>query len=201
MEKREIKTIVQEKLSEIIEQDSKFNKSIKVPIGVSNHHVHLTEIAVERLFGKGHQLTFLKDLSQPGQYACQETLTVIGPKGKLKNVRVLGPIRKETQVEVSLTDGMRIGVSPPVRMSGDIAESVPFTLQGPRGQMNFDEGLICASRHIHMHPEEAKKIEVKNGEKVDILVSGNRSVTFHNVVIRISSNFTLEMHIDFDEAN
>lgn len=172
-----------------------------IPIGVSNRHVHLSESAVERLFGKGYKLTKQKELSQPSQFACEETVTVIGPKGMIRNVRILGPARDITQLEVSLRDGFILGVTPPVRLSGDIDGTPGFTLQGPNGQLKLDKGLICAARHIHMHPQDAARFDVSNGEKVDIYVPGDRSITFHDTVIRVSENYQLEMHIDFDEAN
>lgn len=173
----------------------------KIPIGVSNRHVHLSNQAVERLFGKNYKLQKQRDLSQPGQYACQETLTVIGPKGKLINVRVLGPTREASQVEVSLTDGHTLGITPPIRRSGDIEGTPPITLQGPRGQLALKKGLICAERHIHMTPLDAKKHGVEHNEYVKIKITGNRTITFENTLVRVSPNYRLEMHIDMDEAN
>ncbi|MGM8364979.1 phosphate propanoyltransferase [Virgibacillus sp. W0181] len=176
-------------------------KPNEVPIGVSNRHVHLSEAAVERLFGKGYKLTEFKALSQPGQFACEETVTVIGPKGKLKNVRILGPARGESQVEISRSDGFVLGVKAPIRNSGDIDGTPGFTLQGPKGQLKVDKGLICAARHIHMHSDEAARFGLKDKDYVDVYVPGKRSMTFHETLIRVSPKFKLEMHIDFDEAN
>lgn len=201
MNQTELLKLVKETVANVIQNEVTSNDTMHIPIGVSNRHVHLSESAVERLFGKGYTLTKLKDLSQPGQFACKETVKVIGPKGNLENVRILGPARDMTQLEVSLSDGFILGVTPPVRLSGDIEGTPAFTLQGPRGQLNLKEGLICAARHIHMHPDDAKKFGVQNGQKVDVFVSGDRSVTFHDTLIRVSEKFQLEMHIDFDEAN
>lgn len=201
MDQIELRKVVKETVLRIVEKEGLEHDAKQIPIGVSNRHVHLSESAVERLFGTGYKLTKYKDLSQPGQFAAKETVTVIGPKGKLQNVRILGPARDMTQVEVSLNDGFMLGIKPPVRLSGDIDGTPAFTLQGPRGQLKLDQGLICAARHIHMHPSDAERFGVENGQKVDVYVPGDRSVTFHDTLIRVSDRFQLEMHIDFDEAN
>jgi putative phosphotransacetylase len=173
----------------------------QVPIAVSNRHVHLSVKHLERLFGPGYQLSKLKDLSQPNQFAAKETVSLIGPKGKIDNVRILGPSRGESQVEVSLYDGYTLGVTPPLRNSGDIEGSPPITLQGPRGQIQLEKGLICAARHIHMHTSDAEAFGVSDGQLVSIKVDGPRGLTFDHVLIRVSANYRLEMHIDLDEAN
>jgi putative phosphotransacetylase len=173
----------------------------EIPIAVSNRHIHLSKEHVEKLFGKGYQLNKLKDLSQPGQYACKETVILIGPKGKIEKVRVLGPARGETQVEISLYDGYTLGVTPPIRDSGDIEGTPSIRIQGPRGQLIIPKGLICAARHIHMNPEEASSYSVADGERVQVKVPGPRGVTFDNVLVRVSPRYKLEMHIDMDEAN
>ncbi|KIL37030.1 hypothetical protein SD71_05045 [Cohnella kolymensis] len=173
----------------------------EVPIAVSNRHVHLSRKALDRLFGRGYELKKWKDLSQPGQFAAQETVDLIGPKGIIRNVRVLGPSRGDTQVEISLFDGFTLGSHPPIRDSGDLADSSPITIQGPRGQLKLDRGLICAARHIHMHPNDAIRFGVSEGQRVSIQVPGARAVTFDNVLIRVSPKYRLEMHIDLDEAN
>lgn len=201
MNQAELRKIVKETVSRVVQNEVLEQETKQIPIGVSNRHVHLSESAVERLFGTGYTLSKYKDLSQPGQFAAKETVTVIGPKGTLKNVRILGPARDMTQLEVSLNDGFILGVNPPVRLSGAIDGTPAFTLQGPRGQLKLKQGLICAARHIHMHPNDAKRFGVQNGEKVDVFVPGDRSVTFHDTLIRVSDRFQLEMHIDFDEAN
>ncbi|HLO11422.1 MAG TPA: phosphate propanoyltransferase [Pseudoneobacillus sp.] len=173
----------------------------EIPIAVSNRHVHLSKDHVERLFGRNYQLNKLKDLSQPGQFASKETVTIIGPKGKIEKVRVLGPARGDTQVEVSLFDGFTLGITPPLRDSGDIAGTPSVIIQGPRGQLKIEQGLICAARHIHMHPDDASIFNVTNGQRVQIKVNGQRGITFDNVLIRVSPKYKLEMHIDLDEAN
>jgi putative phosphotransacetylase len=174
---------------------------LEVPIAVSNRHIHLSKEHVERLFGRNYQLNKLKDLSQPGQFACKETITLIGPKGKLEKVRVLGPARGDTQIEISLNDGYTLGIAPPIRDSGDIEATPSVTIQGPRGQLKVDQGLICAARHIHMGPDDATRFQVTNGQRVQVKVTGQRGVIFDNVLIRVSPTYNLEMHIDVDEAN
>ncbi|MEH7075684.1 phosphate propanoyltransferase [Neobacillus drentensis] len=192
-----------ERIREIVEEIVKdsFKKSKMVPIAASNRHIHLSPEHVDRLFGRGYELTKLKDLSQPNQFAAKETVTLIGPKGKIQNVRVLGPARGRTQVEVSLFDGFTLGVKPPIRNSGDILGSEPITIQGPRGQLTINEGLICAARHIHMDTNDGKIFGVQDGDLVQVKVDGVRGVIFTNVLIRVSPKYKLEMHIDLDEAN
>ena len=176
--------------------------ALTIPIAVSARHIHLTTESVEALFGSGHTLTPLKELSQPGQFACEERLTVIGPKGTLQNVRVLGPVRGKNQIEISRTDEFRIGVDAPVRRSGDVANSPGVTLEGPAGTLTLSEGLICASRHIHMTPEDADAFGVAAGDIVEVAIdSDGRDLTFGDVLIRVSPKYRLEMHIDTDEAN
>lgn len=173
-----------------------------VPVGVSNRHIHLTEADVETLFGKGYQLTPLKDLSQPGQYACKETLTIIGPSLRpIENVRVLGPVRKASQVEISRTDSFTLKVKPPVRESGDIAGSAMITIVGPKGIVQLKEGCIIANRHIHMSLEDSAEFGVSDGQYVDVEVNGERRTKFYDVQIRANKDFRLEMHIDTDDAN
>ncbi|MEM6296412.1 MAG: acetate/propionate family kinase [Myxococcota bacterium] len=173
-----------------------------IPIAVSARHIHLTQEAVEGLFGPGHQLTPRNDLSQPGQFACEETLTVIGPKRSLERVRVLGPTRPKNQIEVSRTDEFWLGVDAPVRRSGDVANSPGVTLQGPAGSLTLSEGLICAARHIHMTPEDAEAFGVEGGDIVEVRVdSAGRDLVFGDVLIRVSPKYRLEMHVDTDEAN
>ena len=172
-----------------------------VPAAVSNRHIHLSAGDVEALFGKGCQLQVLRDLSQPGQYACKETLTVIGPKGKLENVRVLGPARGKTQVEVSITDTFLLGVEPVVRMSGDTAGTPGCRIAGPAGEVLLAEGVIAAARHLHISLEEAQAYGVSNGEVVQVVKEGVRETVFGNVVVRADAAFALELHLDTDEAN
>ena len=173
-----------------------------IPIGISNRHIHLSREHVEILFGKGYQLTKLKDLSQPGQYACKEQLTIVGPSMKaIEGVRVLGPERKASQVEISRTDSFTLKVKPPVRESGAIAGSAPVTIIGPKGIVTLSEGCIIANRHIHMSEDEGRAFGVKDGEYVDVELCGERRSLFYDVQIRVHKDFRLEMHIDTDDAN
>lgn len=173
-----------------------------IPIGVSNRHIHLTQADVETLFGTGYQLQELKPLSQKGQYACKETLTIIGPSMKpIVGVRVLGPVRKASQVEISRTDSFTLKVAPPVRESGNIAGSAPITIVGPKGTVTLKEGCIIANRHIHMSPEDGARFGVCDGDTVTIDLNGARRTTFYDVQVRVHKDFCLEMHIDTDDAN
>ena len=173
-----------------------------IPIGVSNRHIHLTKADLETLYGAGYELTPLKDLSQPGQYACKETLTIIGPSLRpIENVRVLGPLRSKSQVEISMTDSYVLKVKPPVRESGNIAGSAPITIIGPKGVVTLTEGCIIANRHIHMSPSDATKFNVKDGDTVTIDVEGKRRTRWYDVQVRVSDAFRLEMHVDTDDAN
>ena len=173
-----------------------------VPIGVSNRHIHLSHEDVETLFGKDYTLTPLKELSQPGQYACRETLTIIGPSLRpIENVRVLGPERKRSQVEISCTDSYTLKVKPPVRESGNIAGSAPITIVGPRGVVTLKEGCIIANRHIHMSPADGERFGLADGDTVTVEATGTRRTRFYDVQIRIHKDFRLEMHIDTDDAN
>ena len=173
-----------------------------VPVGVSNRHIHLTRADVDTLFGKGYELTQLKDLSQPGQYACKEVLTIIGPSLRpIENVRVLGPLRSKTQVEISRTDSFTLKVKPPVRESGDTAGSAGLTIVGPKGVVTIEEGCIIANRHIHMSPADGEAFGLKDGDYVTVEAEGARRTRFYDVQIRVHPQFRLEMHIDTDDAN
>lgn len=198
MKKQEINEIVRKTVFELLQ--SRRNPPF-VPVAVSNRHIHLAKKDLERLFGKGYQLNKLKDLSQPGQFAAKETVTLIGPKGKLRNVRILGPVRSESQVEVSMTDGFTLGVKPPLRHSGNIAGTPEITIQGPRGQTQLSKGLICAARHIHMHPDDAKAFGVSDKEIVSVIIDSERPLRLDETLVRVSEKYKLEMHVDFDEAN
>jgi len=170
-------------------------------VEVSAHHIHLSQPDVEALFGPGHQLTKHADLSQPGQYACKEQLTIVGPKGRIERVRVLGPTRKATQVEIAMTEQFKLGIHPPIRESGDIAGSPGCTLEGPAGSVAIEKGVICALRHIHMTPADALRYGLKDKCTVRVRVPGDREMVFGDVRIRVDPNFALAMHIDTDEAN
>ena len=174
--------------------------SNKFIVETSARHVHLTAEAVEILFGKGHTLTNKKDLSQPGQFACEEKVTVVGPKGSIK-ASVLGPTRPENQVELSLTDARTIGLVAPVRESGDIAGTTGCTLQGPCGEVVLTEGVIAAKRHIHMTPADAAAIGVEDKQIVNVKLDTPRALIFGDVVVRVKDSFALAMHIDTDESN
>lgn len=171
-------------------------------VETSARHVHLTQEHLEILFGKDYQLTKKKDLSQPGQYACEERVTIVGSKKELKGVSILGPVRKDTQVELSLTDARSIGVAAPVRESGDIAGSGACKIVGPCGEIEIAEGVIAAKRHIHATPEDAEKLGVKDKDIVSVKIDTNgRSLVFGDVVVRVSPSYALAMHIDTDESN
>jgi acetate kinase len=170
-------------------------------VEVSAHHIHLTQEHVEALFGKGHQLTKHADLSQPGQYACKEQLAIVGPKGRIERVRVLGPARKYTQIEIAMTEQFKLGVHPPIRESGDIADTPGCTLESPTGSVTVDKGVICALRHIHMTPEDALRYGVRDKSFVRVRITGDRELIFGDVLVRVDPNFALAMHIDTDEAN
>ena len=174
--------------------------SNKFIVETSARHVHLTAEAVEILFGKGHTLTNKKDLSQPGQFACEEKVTVVGPKGSIK-ASVLGPTRPENQVELSLTDARTIGLVAAVRESGDIAGTAGCTLVGPCGEVAIAEGVIAAKRHIHMTPADAAAIGVEDKQIVSVKLDTPRSLIFGDVVVRVKDSFALAMHIDTDESN
>ena len=174
----------------------------QVLIETSARHVHLTKEHIEILFGKGHELTHKKDLSQPGQFACEERVTVVGPKKSIPNVIILGPARPATQVEVSLTDARTLGVKAPVRESGDVAGSGACKLVGPCGEVELSEGVIAAKRHIHLTPADAEKFGVEDKQIVSVKVaSDGRSTIFGDVVVRVNPNFAAAMHIDTDESN
>ncbi len=173
-----------------------------VLVEVSARHAHLSEKDLEILFGKGHTLTRKKDLSQPGQFACEERITVVGPKKELAGVSILGPVRNATQVEISATDARSIGISAPVRESGDVKGSAPCKLVGPCGEVEISEGVIVAKRHIHMTPADAEKYDIKDNQVVSVAIKSNgRDLIFGDVVARVNANFALAMHIDTDEGN
>ncbi len=174
---------------------------MKVLVETSARHLHVTQQDLETLFGAGYKLTERKGLSQPGQFASNEKVTVVGPRGQL-NMTILGPTRKETQVEVSLTDARTLGVTAPVRESGDIKGSAPCKLVGPKGEVELAEGVIAAKRHIHATTADAQKMGLTNGQVVSVRVdTAERSLTFGDVVVRVSDSYALAMHIDTDESN
>jgi acetate kinase len=170
-------------------------------VEISAHHIHLTQEHVEALFGKGHQLTKHADLSQPGQYACKEQLTIVGPKGRIERVRILGPARKYTQVEIAMTEQFKLGIHPPIRESGDVADTPGCVLESPNGSVPIDRGVICALRHVHMSPEDALRYGVRDKSFVRVKIAGDRELVFGDVLVRVDPSFKLAMHIDTDEGN
>jgi len=172
-----------------------------VPVGISNRHIHLSNQDLETLFGKGYELTVRNELSQTGQFAAEETISIEGPKSSMQNIRILGPTRAETQLEISRTDSFALGVRPPVRDSGSLEGSPGIKLIGPEGEVVLDKGVIIAQRHIHMTEEDAEKFGVEDKDLVSVRVGGERGVIFENVLVRVRNDFVLEMHIDTDEAN
>ena len=174
----------------------------KVMVEVSARHIHLSQEHLEALFGEGYELTPKKDLSQPGQFACEERVKVVGAKKELAGVSILGPVRPETQVELSLTDARSIGVAAPVRESGDVKGSGSCKLVGPKGEVELEYGVISAKRHIHFTPEDGEKFGVVDNQNVKVkIATEGRSLIFDDVVVRVNPNFALAMHIDTDESN
>lgn len=173
----------------------------EIPVGISNRHIHLSKADMDSLFGKGYQMSKMKDLSQPGQYACKETVTICGPKGAIEKVRILGPVRSKTQVEVLVADSFKLGIVSPVRLSGDLYGSPGIILVGPKGSVRIDEGLVVAQRHIHMNCEDAQYFGVSDGQVVSIEINGSRGGIYNNVAIRANDTSVLECHVDTEEAN
>lgn len=181
--------------------DEKSNMAYAVPVGVSARHIHLTQKDVEILFGENYTLTKKKDL-MGGQFASNELVTIVGTKLRaIENVRILGPVRKASQVEISQTDAIKLGIKAPIRESGNIKNSASISIVGPKGVLHLEEGCIVAKRHIHMSPEDAQLASLKDGNIVSVKFENERGTTFNNVQIRVDKSFTLEMHIDTDEAN
>lgn len=172
-----------------------------VPVSMSNRHLHVSKEHLEILFGAGHELTKMKDLSQPGQFACDEKVDLVGPKSTIKGVRILGPVRPETQIEVSVFDARTLGIDAVVRASGNTNGTPGCTIVGPKGQVTIDKGVIVAARHIHMHTDDAPKFGVKDKDLVKVRVGKDRAVVFENVVIRVHPEYALDMHIDIEEGN
>jgi putative phosphotransacetylase len=193
--------VIQSIVEKVLEQIQQEVETHSIPIGVSARHVHLSKEHLEILFGKNYELTKKSDLSQPGQFAANETIAVVGPNGSLERVRILGPARKATQIEISKTDSVKLGLNPPLRESGDTFGSSPATIVGPKGSVYILEGLIIAQNHIHMTPTDAENFDLQNGQYVQVKVQGKRPVLFDRVLIRVSPRYQLEMHIDTDEAN
>lgn len=189
-----ITEIVREKLKEKDDE-------VLIPIGVSNRHIHLSKEDLEFLFGIGYELTNIKPLKQPGQFASKEVVTIKGPKGELEKVRILGPLRNQTQIEISLSDSFKLGVKAPIKESGKLDETPGLKIIGPKGTIETSKGTIVALRHIHMDESTAKKLNLADKDIVDVEVNGVRKGVLGNVLVRVSDKYVLEMHVDMDEAN
>ncbi|ABS42099.1 phosphate propanoyltransferase [Clostridium botulinum] len=175
--------------------------SSEIPVGISNRHIHLSQKDLDSLFGENYGLTKIKDLSQPGQYACKEVVTICGPKGAIEKIRILGPVRSKTQVEVLAGDCIKLGAVSHVKLSGDLNRTSPITIVGPKGSVQLEEGLIVAQRHIHMTPEDAQNLGVHDGEIVSIKFEDLRGGIYNNVAVRANDASSLECHLDIEEAN
>lgn len=196
--------VLMQALLKAVQEASKENvasTAAGVPVGISNRHIHLSQADLDQLFGAGYQLTPMKELSQPGQFACKETVTICGPKGAIEKVRVLGPVRKETQIEIVAGDCFKLGVKAPAKLSGDLAGTPGITVVGPKGSVQTAQGLIVAQRHIHMAPADAQAYGVQDGQIVKIRVGGLRGGLYDNVAIRVTTSSKLECHLDTEEAN
>ena len=172
-----------------------------IPVGVSGRHLHLSREHLDALFGPGYELTKKKDLSQPGQFAAEETVDIMTTKGAFTRVRILGPVRKETQIEMALTDSVKLGITPPLRDSGNLAGSPGVVLVGPNGTITLDQGAIIALRHIHMTPAQAEEFGVQDKDVVQVECPGDRAMIMGQVLVRVSDQFALEFHVDTDEGN
>lgn len=190
---KSLESTLREVLSEVI--------SDEVVVGVSNRHIHLSQEDLDELFGKGYTLSKMKNMKQPGQFASKETVTIEGPKGKFEGVRILGPVRKETQVEISISDSFKLGVKPPIRESGKLDNTPGIKIIGPKGTVVKEKGVIVAGRHIHMPKFIADIRGYKDGEIVKVETSGERKTVLYNVLLRVGSNMAKEIHLDMDEAN
>ncbi|MBC3887273.1 phosphate propanoyltransferase [Acetobacterium paludosum] len=197
-EKKVIEQIVINTVKKLINEKDSPNR---VVLGISNKHIHLSQEDIETLFGAGYQLTNIKDLKQPGQYAAKETVKVIGPKGCFEKVRILGPARPESQIEVSLTDARILGIQAPVCESGKLENTPGITLEGPNGKIALDKGVMVALRHIHMPLDIAARLNIKDKDWVSVETCGVRKTIFCNVLARVSDKYDYEMHLDTDEAN
>lgn len=198
MEKSEIRKKIESEVLQVFARQ--MGKRI-VPAAASNRHIHLCREDVDRLFGIGYMLTPIRNLSQPGQFACKESVAVCGPKGTIENIRVLGPERKETQVEISVTDSFRLGIDAVVRMSGNLEGTPGAKLIGPRGSIEITKGVIVSARHLHLSSKQAQSYSLKDGETISLRSGGQRSVLFDNVIVRAGGGHEMEVHLDTDEAN
>ena len=174
---------------------------MKVQIEYSNRHIHVSKELAEKLYGDDYQLNFLKKLSQADDFASLETVTIMGPKGKLENVRILGPYRDRTQIEISKSDAFILGIDAPIRLSGDIGNTPGIKIINELNEVNIEEGVLIAKRHLHVSPDDAEKHNLKDGQAVKLKTDGDRALMFDNVIVRIGEGFQLRAHIDTDEAN
>lgn len=184
-----------------ISSDKTYKGNDDIPVGVSNRHLHLSQSDMDVLFGKDYSFTPIKDLTQPGQFACKETVTICGPKGSLEKIRVLGPARSDTQVEILAGDTFKLGIKAPVKMSGEVDGTPGITIIGPKGSVIKDKGVMVAQRHIHMTLKESEYYGVKDGQIVDIKIDGPRGGIISNVIVRANDSSALECHLDTEEAN
>lgn len=197
----EIRAIVDKVLARTLEKSTSSCARPQIPVEVSARHVHLTREAAEALFGVGHKLTVKRELSQPGEFLAQERVKLVTASGEIANVAVLGPERSKVQVEISATDARTLGIKAPVRLSGDLTDAANMLLVGPAGMWQAPQCTIIAKAHIHMKPEDASMLGVNDRQRVSVRLDGQRPVRLEDVVVRVSKNFALAMHIDFDEAN
>jgi propanediol utilization protein len=170
-------------------------------VGVSVRHVHLSRAHCDALFGAGYELTLKREVSQPGQFCTRESVDLVGPKGELRSVAIIAPLRKETQIELARTDAIALGVNPPLRESGKLEGTPGLRLRGPAGEVELERGVILAHRHVHMHPDDARRFGVADGSVVKIRVDGERETVFGDVLVRVSPSYALDLHLDTDEAN
>jgi len=198
LDKNQLVALITEAVRKQLRDNSGANK---IPVAISNRHVHLSQEDMNRLFGANFPFKVFKNLSQTGQFAYEEKVTLVGPKDVLENVRILGPARTKTQVEISVSDGIKLGVKAPIRDSGELAQSASITLVGPLGSTTLPEGTIIAARHIHMHPDDATRFGVKDKDRISVNVPGARGLVYNEMLVRVSDKYKLEMHIDIDEAN
>ena len=176
-------------------------KNIQIPVEISARHCHLSKEVLEKLFGVGYELKKMRQLSMPSDFAAEETVEVLFGSKKIEKVRVVGPLRAKTQVEISLTDAIGSGVIPPIKLSGDLVDSSSITLIGPKGSVELAEGLIVALRHLHCNEMEAAQLRLKNDDKISVVIDGLRRVTFENVAVRVRNDYNLCLHLDTDEGN